>query len=417
MLPPIRPVPIPAAIGDKAVGLPFPQIEIPLHGGKYHRDGLKIPRVPVVLPEAIGADAGKRLLGQFHPPTSRDRRIDHPVGPLPCGEFAQPLADDGMGAAAAGVEDLVEDDHLVPPPLRSLAIGVLDGIAHVDVHRVEGFFPEEVEERIVAGKLSDKLRGVAGLAVTQGAHLDSSRGMHLDLMAVKIRGQLPLLESFAGQIFRAKIGFAPAHIIIRAQIDESAGVGREFEPRGHRQIARQVRTMQGASIRLGFRAQSDEVHDAAVAPERRGARHQSAPGRTGRLAAGDGCRPPPVIVGRRFPTREIEAGVEADIGFRKPAVGMRCARIAVGRVTAGLPVPSARKHPIGGFHQQAGLSAAMMAKPIATKIPDEDRHGIVPLSQEGGRVNRIAVGVARGRPTLELPLEDGQLPVDPHPVF
>ena len=70
-----------------------------------------------------------------------------------------------------------------------------------------------------------------------------------------------------------------------------------------------------------------------------------------------------------------------------------------------------------GIEDQARLPAALVAESFLAEIPEQDGDRVFALVEELGEIHAVEVGVAGRRAALELAFEDGELSIDPQPVF
>ena len=234
-------------------------------------------------------------------------------------------------------------------------------------------------------------------------------------MAVHPAEVLIFLNTFAGNVLSADIVLAAATIVVGHYPDHLATVRLDLEVWSYLGVVRQL-AIDGV-IGLTYR---DIFLESVILPHRDRALDKLAHRRPRHLIHIVG----PVhlaadVKARHIPTLHLFARVEADVAFRETVVRMRGVRAAVGWVRNAEPgfVGKDLQFRRYGLEDQRRLTAAVVAEPLLSEVPEQDGDRVVALLEERCDVNLVVIGSVRERSTLEPTLEDSEFAIDPHPVL
>ena len=421
VLAPVRPVPVPGAMHDEAVGVEAPDAQVVAHVRIGRTDRLRVAGIQVIEPEAVPADAGQHLRRQFLVPVAGGHGGEKGlVRSLPVDQFQNALARQVVGRRIEHIEGLAELIDRVAPPLGAFAVGAVHVIVtHRDIQRAPRLLPQRVQERVVAREGAGEFRVVARLAELQGPDLHAGGNRVVHLVPVHPARRFMGLHPFPRDVLGVHVRLAAAAQVVGADPD------REPRRRLDLQIGRDVRVVGQARLDDGAVADGGQVRgihirpEAEILPERNGPPHEPAPRRRRRHAALDRRVPRGVVKGRRRPAGQILSRIKADARFRQPVVGLGVARRAEGGMNPHLPGAVGDE---GGaaqlrFKHEPRPPAVLVGEALPAEIPHEYGDAIRPPLQIRRQIERIVIAVGRRRPTLESAFTHDQCAVDPQPVL
>ena len=234
-------------------------------------------------------------------------------------------------------------------------------------------------------------------------------------MAIHPSEVLIFLNTFAGNVLGADIVLAAATIVVGHYLDHLSPVRLDLEVWSYLGVVRQL-AIDGV-IGLTYR---DIFLESVILPHRDRALDEFAHRRPRHLIHIVGSvHLAAHIKAWHIPSLQFFARVEADVAFRETVVRVRSLRAAVGRIWNAEPglVGKDLQFRRDGLEDQRRLTAAVVAEPLLSEVPEQDSYRVVALLEEGRDVNLVVIGSVRERSTLESTFEDSEFAVDPHPVL
>ena len=413
----IGPVPVTLAVKRHAVFVQLPGLqEIAAHPVINRRHKGRITAVPIILMETVPAHGGQHLHGKFrYVIAGRDGSVEGAIGLLPVDQLVNTLAGQGPRGGAQGVKSHSQLVHLIAPPLGAFAVGaVVIRVPHAHHQGAGRFLPVRIQEGVVAGEGTGKLRVVRSLAVAHFQHFHPFGDVIEHLLPVHPAEMLVFLYALAGNVFRAHALLFSHGQVVGVDANHLSRRRFNFQP------GREVPVVgegadQRSVLHLGLFVGAASV----VFPLGNGTFYQGA---QGRLSGGETQfhrTSEPFGVLAQIPVKGIGAGIEADIAFRQTVIGNGTGSGLVAVLDAGFP-GFVRKNFYAisdGFEEQGCHAAVQVAEAVAAQVPDQNGNQIFARAQPRGDIHRIYIAVAGGGTAFQTAFIDSQFAVDPQPVF
>ena len=366
--------------------------------------------------ETVPAHGGQHLHGKFrYVIAGRDGSVEGAIGLLPVDQLVNTLAGQGPRGGAQGVKSHSQLVHLIAPPLGAFAVGaVVIRVPHAHHQGTGRFLPVRIQEGVVAGEGTGKLRVVRSLAVAHFQHFHPFGDVIEHLLPVHPAEMLVFLHALAGNVFCADALLCTHGQVVGMDADDLSRRRFYLEERREMTVVGEGAD-QGPVHHLGLFIGTASVRF----PQGDGPFHQ---GTQGRLSGGETQfhrTSQPFGILAQIPVKGVGAGIEADIAFGQAVIGFGTGSGLVAVMDAGFP-GFVRKnlHPVGlGFEEQGCHAAIQVAEAVAAQVPDQNGNQIFARAQPRGDIHRIYIAVAGGGTAFESAFIDGQFAVDPQPVF